>query len=305
MFSFTTEQETYRLGKKNVGGLPGENPTLMVGSIFYEGQYKEPKENKEKTVRLIDEQEGLADKLGITAMVDLFIYEEEEIQWKIDFALDNIDGLFSLDMPDAEVRMETLEYLDEKGALDRAVYNSMNLGMTDEEKEMLEEHTPEAAVLLGYNPQDNSVQGRLDMIKNGGQLLEKGMLDVADEIGLKYPLLDTASTPFGEHSCETIRAVPVFKSEFGLPTGCAMHNTVEAWEWLKKQDEGRELTDLLDASIDNLPVLLGADFVYYGPIENSKIEMYNIGMVNKLIAEGAEEYFGTQISEEHPFYRME
>ncbi|MEF8836073.1 MAG: hypothetical protein V5A76_07960 [Candidatus Thermoplasmatota archaeon] len=300
MFSYTREQSTYDLNGIKVGGQPGVHPTLMVGTIFYEDQFEDPKKEQEKAVELIQEQEELSQKTSIPSLVDIFIYEKEEIEWKVDFALEHIDGIFSLDMPESEVRIEVLKHLKEIGALDKIIYNSLNLGVTEEEKEKLRENTPKGAILLGYNPQKNNTQGRVDIVKDGGALMDKGLLTLAGECDIDYTLLDTAATPFGEKAGETLRAVPVFKNEFGLPTGCSLHNTVESWKWLDGYEGKEKIFKSMDSSIDNLPVLLGADFIYYGPVENADLALPNMAMVNKLIAEGAEDYFGIEVSENHP-----
>lgn len=301
MFSFTQEQRTYDMEGVKVGGQPGIHPTLMVGTIFYEGQFEDPESEQEKAAELIRKQDELSRMTSVPSMVDIFIYEKEEIEWKVDFALEHIDGYFSLDMPESEVRVKVLDHLEEIGGLDRVIYNSLNLGVTEEEIEELKENTPGGAVLLGYNPQKNNTQGRVDMIKDGGALMDQGLLPLAREADIRYTLLDTAATPFGEKACETLRAIPVFKNEFGLPVGCSLHNTVESWKWLNGYEDKERVFETLDTSIDNLPVLLGADFIYYGPIENSALALPNMAMVNKLIAEGAEDYFGAQISEDHPY----
>ncbi len=304
MFSYTQEQKSFELDGIEVGGQPGVHPTLMVGSVFYEDQFDHPKENREKVVELIRKQKDLSEKTSIPSLVDIFIYEKEEIEWKIDFALDNIEGMFSLDIPEAEVRIEVLDRLEELDALDRVIYNSLNLGATEKELEKLEESPPKGAILLGYNPQKNNTQGRVDMIKDGGALMDEGLLPHAEEMGIDYMFLDTAATPFGEKSCETLRAIPVFKDDFGLPTGCSLHNTVESWKWLDEYEKRDEIFQMLDTSIDGLPVLLGADFIYYGPIENSDTALPHMAMVDKLVAEGAEDYFGAEIDEEHPHHRL-
>ncbi len=304
MFSYTKEQKVHDMLGKKVGGLPGENPTMMLGSVFYEGQFQEPKRSQEDAVSLIQEQDELSKELGLNSIIDIFIYEKEEIEWKVNFALDNIEGFLSLDMPEASVRIETLKYLDDQGGLDRTLYNSLNLGLTSEELRTLKDHTPASAILLGYSPMNNSAQGRLDMIKNGGDLLDKGLLDIAAEIGIEYLLLDTAATPFGEGASESLRAVTVFKSEFGLPVGCAMHNTLESWLWLNEYEQKSKFTPTLDAAIDVLPVILGADFVHYGPVDNYQKEFLTVAMVDKLVAEGAEGYFGTEIGEYHPYRKL-
>ncbi len=300
MFSYTREQSTYDLNDFEVGGQPGVNPTLMVGTLFYEDQFEDPRKEQGRAAELIREQEKLSQETTIPTLVDIFIYEKKEIEWKIDFALENLEGIFSLDMPESEVRIEVLNHLEEIGALDKVVFNSLNLGATEEEIDKLKENTPKGAILLAYNPQNNNTQGRVDIIKEGGALMEEGLLPLAREAGIEYPLLDTAATPFGEKACESLRAIPVFKNEFGLPVGCSFHNTVESWKWLDEYESKEKVFRTLDTSIDNLPVLLGADFIYYGPIENSDLALPNMAMVNKLMAEGSEDYFGAEISEDHP-----
>ncbi|MFP4051201.1 MAG: hypothetical protein ACLFVB_05620 [Thermoplasmata archaeon] len=305
MFSYTKEQTTFDLGKIKVGGLPGKFPTLMVGTIFYEGEFKDPKNSINKAKELIHKQNDISNLTAVPSLVDIFIYEKEEVGWKIDFALENIDGYFSIDIPESEVRIKALEYLDEQDALSRVIYNSFNLGITVEELEVLKDKTPSGAIILAYNPQNNNTQGRLDILTDGGKLLDKGLLKMAEEVGIEKTLLDTAATPLGEGACETLRSIPVFKSELGLPVGCALHNTVEAWQWLEEYDDRETVLKTIDAGIDGLPVLLGADFVYYGPIENADISFPYIGMVNKLTAEGAEDYFGQEIYGDHPYYKLE
>ncbi len=302
MFSFTKDQTQYELNGVKVGGLPGENPTLMFGTIFYEGEFEKPSDGLEKAEELIKKQNEFSKRTHVPAIPDIFIYDKEEVEWKIDFALDTVEGCFSLDMPESEVRIKALEYLKEQDALNRVIYNSINIGISKEEIETLEEHTPKSAIVLAFNPKSGSVQGRLDIIKDGGQLLEVGLMNIAEEAGIENILLDTAAQPFKQGASETLRAIPVFKSEFGLPVGCAMHNTVESWQWLEKQD--KKIFDTIDTSINGLPVLLGGDFVYYGPVENAETQLVNAAMVDKLVAEGAEEYFGTDITEDHPYNHL-
>ncbi|MEF8873841.1 MAG: hypothetical protein V5A88_04115 [Candidatus Thermoplasmatota archaeon] len=301
MFSYATEQTVNDLDGTKVGGQPGEFPTLMAGSIFYEDQFEKPQSAMDEAKSLIEEQQNLSEKTSVPSIVDIFIYQKEEVEWKIDFALDNIDGFFSVDVPESEVRMKVLEYLDEQDSLDRVIYNSINLGMEEEEFDLLKEKTPAGAILLAYNPQENSTHGRKEIIQEGGKLLEDGLLSMSEEIGIENILLDTAATPFGENACEAIRAVPVFKTEFGLPVGCALHNTIESWNWLDRYEARDEIFGILDTAIDNLPVLLGADFIYYGPIENAFNSILTMALTDKLTAEGAQDYFGSEISEDHPY----
>ena len=38
MWQFKSEQKRFRIGKVSIGGVLGENPTVLVGSIFYHRQ---------------------------------------------------------------------------------------------------------------------------------------------------------------------------------------------------------------------------------------------------------------------------
>jgi len=299
MFNYSTEQEEYDLQEIKLGGQPGKYPTLMIGSVFYEGEFEVPKESLDKAEKLIEKQRDIGKKTKLNSIVDVFIYEKDEIRWKLDFIIDKTSGLFSIDVPDSEVRVEAIKYLDDKNSLDRVLYNSINLGITPEEETILETYPPEAAVVLGYNPTNTNVNGRLNIIEDGGELLDEGLLEICNKNDIK-PLLDTGATPFGKDACETLRAVPVFKSDLGLPTGCAPHNIVESWDWMDDRDQS--IFNTVDSAIDTLPILLGADFLYYGPIENCQKEFHTVAIVDKLVAEGSETYFGTEIDVYHSYH---
>ncbi len=299
MFNYSEKQTKHELDEKMIGGQPGEHPTLLIGSVFYEGEFADPESSLDEASDLIHRQRELEEKTNLNSMVDVFIYDQEEIEWKLDFMLDETNGMFSIDVPESEVRIAALEYLDEQDELNRILFNSINLGITEREKKVLKRASPKAGIILGYNPKDTSVQGRMDIIKNGDSLIDTGLIEICEENDI-IPFLDPAATPFGKDACETFRSIPVFKSEFGLPTGCSPHNVVESWQWLDERDNS--YFETVDSSLDIAPIVLGADFLYYGPIENSEKEFHNIAAIDKLIAEGSETYFGTKIERPHPYY---
>jgi tetrahydromethanopterin S-methyltransferase subunit H len=264
MLNFSKDQEVLSIKNVRFGGQPGETPTVLFGTLFYGKRYNE------KTAG---------------------------------FLLDNLDknDVFSIDIPEAGVKCRTLEYLSQQGALDRTIYNSLNLGVTPEEIESLKQNTPAGAIVLGYNPKDFSTDGRMAMLESGGGMLEQGLIDIARDVGIKNQLLDTGATPFDHNATETIRAIPVFKNRFGLPVGCAIHNTVESWLWMKEyRKEHRDVYIICDMASNGLVVIWGADFTVYGPLRNADKVFPYVAMVDKFIAEGARDYFGMEIEEGHP-----
>jgi tetrahydromethanopterin S-methyltransferase subunit H len=101
----------------------------------------------------------------------------------------------------------------------------------------------------------------------------------------------------GDNSGASIAAIPVIKEEYGLPTGCAIHNVVEKSKWLEDFENARRLVDA--SSNINIP-LFGGDFAIFGPVEHSKLVFPIIAWQDILISVYTENYFGTNPVDFHP-----
>jgi tetrahydromethanopterin S-methyltransferase subunit H len=156
--------------------------------------------------------------------------------------------------------------------------------------------------VLAFNPADPSVYGRQKVLAEGGVAGQtKGMLQIAEECGIKRPILDTAATPLGLGSGSAYREILACKAIFGYPTGGAYHNMTVAWTWLRRWKGTSKTPSLLAAGYKDKPALLeqmshhylggmegikqaawsapdigcnliasalGANLIMYGPIEN-------------------------------------
>jgi tetrahydromethanopterin S-methyltransferase subunit H len=76
MFKFNTPQKIFEIGGIKIGGQPGELPTTLIGSIFYEGQkiVEDPKRgvfDMARAEELIVKQEELSDLTGNPCMLDM------------------------------------------------------------------------------------------------------------------------------------------------------------------------------------------------------------------------------------------
>jgi len=308
MLSFSKEQKVVNMGPYNFGGQPGEHPTALFGTVFYGKKYREPDAAILEEVRsFIRGQEEMYRMTGNPAVVDIFLDKVENIESRLTLVLDEIGQRpFSVDVPESEVRQEVMRYASETGISKMMILNSFNLAATEKELEVMKEHTPGCVILLGYNPRDFSTDGRIDMISSGAGYLDKGLMDHAAELGVENLLLDTGATPFDHNAAETLRSIPVMKNKWGLPVGCAIHNTVESWLWMKEyRKEHKDVYLTCDAGSNALPVLMGADFCVYGPIRNAPTVFPMVAMVDKFIAEGAEDYFGVHPSEDHPRRKLD
>ncbi|MGF3554546.1 MAG: tetrahydromethanopterin S-methyltransferase subunit H, partial [Thermoplasmatota archaeon] len=204
---------------------------------------------------------------------------------------------FSIDIIEPDLKIKTLNYLYNKKLLPRTIYNSIHIGIKEEEHEALKKYTPDAAIILAFNPKDTSPDGKIEVLENGANFTDNGLLNIVKNIGIKKILVDTAATAPGENSGSSIAAIPVIKEEYGFPTGCAIHNVVEKSKWLNDFQAEKKIVDV--SSNINIP-LFGGDYVIFGPIENADMVFPIIAWQDILISEYTQNYFGVEPDEKHP-----
>lgn len=294
MFSFTKEQVVFDISGIKIGGQPGIYPTVLIAGLFFKG---EPDFHKAEIQ--IKKMYELSKKIGNPSIPDFFVRKEEFVEDIVNFIEKTIpkNKPFSVDIIEPNVKIKILKILYEKKLLSRTIYNSIHVGITVEEKKALKKFTPEAAIIVAFNPKDKSPDGKIEVLANGANLLDKGLLEIANEIGIKKILVDTAAMAPGDNSGASISAIPVIKEEYGLPVGCAIHNVVEKSNWLDNFKDARKSIDA--ASNINIP-LFGGDFAIFGPISNSDLVFPMIAWEDILISEYTDSYFGVKPCDFHP-----
>jgi tetrahydromethanopterin S-methyltransferase subunit H len=294
MFSFTTEQKVFDISGVQIGGQPGLYPTVLYGGVFFKG---EPDyEDAKKHIQIMLD---LSRQTGMPTIPDFFIRKVEYIQPILSFIEKTLPHKhpFSIDITEPSIKVETLQHLAERKLLSRTVYNSIHVGITHEEQDALKRHTPEMAIIVAFNPKDTSPDGKLEVLENGAHLTERGLLDIARSVGIHKTLIDTAALAPGENSGSALAAIPVIKEEYGLPTGCAIHNVVEKSRWLNDFPFAKKTVDV--ASNGGIP-LFGGDYVLFGPIQNVDLVVPLICWQDILVSEYTENYFGISPAASHP-----
>jgi tetrahydromethanopterin S-methyltransferase subunit H len=294
MFSFTKEQEIFEISGIKIGGQPGQYPTVLFGGLFFKG---EP--DFENGKKLLKNMLDISKKTGNPGIPDFFIRKEQYIKDVINFIEKTVpkDNPFSIDIIEPSLKVKTLEFLDEKNLLSRTIYNSIHVGIKDEERETLKKHTPEMAIIVAFNPKDKSPDGKIEVLQNGANLTDAGLLEISKKLGIKKILIDTAAMAPGDNSGASIAAIPVIKEEYGLPSGCAIHNVVEKSKWLDNFELARKPVDA--SSNINIPIF-GGDFAIFGPMVHAEIVFPIIAWQDILISEYTERYFGIIPDEFHP-----
>ena len=294
MYSFTKEQKVFDISGISIGGQPGMYPTVLFGGLFFKG---EPDfEDAKRHLQILYER---SKQTGVPVIPDFFIRRIEYIEPILSFIEKTIPKKhpFSIDIIEPSLKIQMLEQLAERKLLPRTIYNSIHIGITKEEHEALRTYTPEAALIVAFNPKDSSPDGKIEVLENGAHLLETGLLETTHQIGIEKLLIDTAVLAPGENSGAAIAALPVIKEEYGLPAGCAIHNVVEKSRWLNDFPFAKKTVDV--GSNAAIP-LFGGDFAIFGPIENAELVIPLIAWQDILVSEYTENYFGITPVPSHP-----
>lgn len=309
MFRFDKEQEVLDIAGVKIGGQPGEYPTVLAGTIFYGGHNIIEDENagifdKDRAEALIRNQEEMSDVTGNPHLVQTFGQTEEALVKYLEFVGDITDAPFLIDSTSAEAKMAGAKWATEAGLEDRAIYNSINMAADETELEAVKASALTASIVLGFNPMNPSVDGKIGIWEHGDGAVDKGLLEMATECGIDKPLMDTAVTPLGQGAGVAVRTSFAVKSKWGLPVGSGIHNVPSAWDWLREyKKEHKEAWPVCDIGANIVQQMAGGDFVLYGPIDNSRIAFPACSMTDIMIAEAAKD-MGTEAVEGHPINTM-
>ncbi len=273
MFKFQKEQEIVNIAGVKLGGQPGELPTVLAGTIFYDKH--EIVEDAAKGLfdraaaeKLISLQEASSDETGNPHIVHIFGTTPKSITRYIDFVSEISEAPFLIDSPEGVVRSHAAEYVSEIGLADRAIYNSINMSINASEIEALALSDIDSSIILGFNAMDSSLQGRMKLLEDGAGLLEEGLLSIADSCGIVNKLIDPSITPMGNGAGIALRMTITAKAKWGHPTGSGIHNAPSAWNWLnKKKEKDPILYKICDVGSTCLQQAAAGDFILYGPIE--------------------------------------
>jgi tetrahydromethanopterin S-methyltransferase subunit H len=294
MFSFTKKQKIFDISGFKIGGQPGQYPTVLFGGLFFKGE-PDYKKAEKQILNMIN----LSERLGNPAIPDFFIKKEQFVEDILDFIQETLPDNypFSVDIIEPELKVYTLKALNERNLLSRTIYNSIHVGITDEERSTLKSNTPEMAIIVTFNPKEKSPDGKIEVLENGANLTDTGLLDIAKNLGIEKTLIDTAALAPGDNSGASIAAIPVIKEEYGLPTGCAIHNVVEKSKWLNDYGPAKAIVD----SSSNINItIFGGDFAIFGPIEHADAVFPIIAWNDILVSEYMENYFGILPDDSHP-----
>lgn len=295
MFRFQKEQSGFEIAGTMFGGQPGRRPPVMVGSVFYPGHSivvdrRAGRVDGDKLRERVSQAEICAGRLGQSHALMAYFDNQEGVHGLLSSLVDVTSAPIFLDSPDTRVKLKAMAEAESMGVSSRVVYNSLHVGSSPEEWGSLEEHGVDSAVILAFDPGDLTVKGRIYLLDNGGRLLRKGLLEMAEDHGIKRPLIDLAATSFDQSAGSAIRALTVAKAKWGLPSGMALHNTVETWEpFHELDDDSKKIFRYVDTASVTVAMMSGADWVMYGALESSVRTLHAAAFTSGVMAQSVDD----------------
>ncbi len=262
MFTLKNEQKVCQIGPWKVGGQPGDNPPLLVASMFHKGdrilgKRKAGEFDKDKATTYIKRQEELSEQTGIPAITAMVANSADEMKRYVDFFTALSDKPFAIDMWMQDPRIEAVKYVSELGLMDRLVYNSITPWDKDipGQVETLKELGLKHVVVQVYDDNDPTPQGRVNSFRK--------MMEMIGEDTFETILVDTSVMNLPATSFSSV-ANRMIKEEFGVPSGLASSNGTFMWKESREM-WGAEGFSAMNVAGQAAATMFWCDLIFYGP----------------------------------------
>jgi len=282
VFVFKREQQAFDFGGVTIGGHPGENPTVLIGGLFFKGQpimenTREGIFDKNIAKEWINTGLSMVEKTGHPLVIQAYGRTPMAMENHLSWLSENFDGPFMFESTNAEARIRAIEYCDESGLSARTIYNSINLSMKDNEKEVLKNSSIDMAVVLGWSPRATTLPERMETIRD--------VLILAESMGIQKTLVDPATMPIGAGYGLEYRTTLAIKSELGLPTCLGPHNAPSAWKFLKQSSLDTDTIQSAALVASTIAAqLFATDAIMFGSMIHTKEVFTSVALIGNAIA---------------------
>ncbi len=273
--SYDKDQKVINIGNCSIGGQPGENPLVVIGSVFYDKHdallnEKTGEFDKKLVETELNEFISIVEDVGVQAIVDVVGGYPDALVKECEFVADIVDVPFLVDGLNDSCRIPAMVSLKEKGLLDRAILNSIDENTSDKNLEILNEIGVKNAVLLTFGSNTIFARQKMEILKN--KLLPK-----AKKAGIVNYIVDTALLDITSIDIN-IETSKLIKRELGVPVGFAPANAIYGYKKLKKYGVSSKYGTI--ASIMTYSVSSGSDFVLFGPVKYAKSVVPSIALIS-------------------------
>ena len=296
MLTFDVDQKVVSVGKVKIGGQPGENPPVMVATVFYANHAalldeKTGKIDEQLAEQELNEYSEIISDTGMQGLIDVVGGYSEALVKQCEFVADKVDYPFLVDGLNDGSRIPAMERLKEIGLLDRAILNSIDESTSEENLEKLKSIGVKYAVLLTFGSKYIFPKQKLEFLKN--VLIPKAKRANIENYIVDTAVLDLASIGI---NAETVRMV---KNELGVPVGYAPANAIYGGRKYGDASRCGAITSQMAYCVN-----AGGDFVLYGPIKFAKCVIPGISLIAAINAYYRKRILRKEISEETPLNKI-
>ena len=226
-------------------------------------------------------------------MFDVVGATPEAIRRHLEFVSKTAKSPFLIDGTTEEVRLAGLQYVADNGLTGRAIYNSLQPEIKDEELKAIQTAGVKSAIILTYYLLDFTGKGRVQAVRE--------LAPRARQAGITNLLVDTCVLDLATLG-QAFTAIHDIKNEMGLPAGGGVHNAVAMWKGMKTK-MGTQARIPCVASAAAAAVTLGADFILYGPVEDASYVFPAVAMTDTALSQVFVER-GFRPEKSHPRFRI-
>ena len=299
MLKFTAEQKTYTIAGVEVGGQPGQRPTLLIGSIFFSG-HKIVKDNlkgvfdKDKARALLDADAEASARTGNPRFIDVIGDTGPALINYLEFVA-GTPTRRCWSTP-SRSRCGWRRCVTSRAPKSRRGWSTTPSLKTTPRKRSTAcvRAASRAASSWPSAPPRPKPKQRI-------KLLTETLLPVAARAGIENILVDPGVLDIASIGW-TALAIRDIKETLGYPCGCAPSNALFTWEKLRSQ--GQPAFEAAAAATFTLTQTQGADFVHYGPIRNAPWVYQAVATADAMTAYAGRITGVRPVSDVHPLYRI-
>ena len=299
MKKYSTEQKVYSIAGVTIGGQPGEWPTVLMGSIFFSRHriVTDPATgafDAGKALQLLQREAEASRATANPRIIDPIGDTGEALINYIRFIADHTQAPILVDSPLQKARLQALRHFAGSPVISRLIYNSIGEDLTEEELACIRECGVKSAIILAFSTRAIKPADRLSL------LMDK-LLPAAKRAGIEQMLIDPGVLDIPSISW-TAEAIQMIKEELGYPAGCAPSNALLQWE--KMRSQGESVFQAAAAAVFAATQLMGANFLFYGPMRFAPWAYPACAATDALLAYGGRLRGIRPASREHPLYKI-
>lgn len=285
----------YELGNVKFGVM---SKPVLIGSLFYRGDRKVLNHqngdvDRKKVENEVKAAERLSRRVGLPHALDVIAETPEAMCRYLEGLAEITDGPIFIGGLNEESRVAGYRKAAEIGISGRCGVNSVSPCTTEAEFSEIKANGIKFAIIQTLDPSAVYPEEKV-------ALLEGGIISKCENAGIEGIAIDVGIIDFTSTHL-AVEAIKAIHSSLGLPAGCAPSNA--AYQPLVNKKITRKSARAINAALDTIVQLGGADFIIYGPLKASTYIFEAVAVVEAIKAYG-DRLAGKPVDREHPLFKF-